>query len=206
VERLSSLQSLLYASDATPSSSSSSDGRGGKDGVIKHVMSGVNPQGCQVSSFQAPEREELDHDFLWRTTRFLPERGASASQPLLYEEVLIVRVHRRSCRAKSCRRAHRPPLDLGGAVSLDRRAGGPPEPKRNAHPQVLPASFEGGTAQALPRAHRRPAQELEIQPRRRRGKKILEGYMKAYEACVRKRAASTHPGTSSRRRQAPTPG
>jgi PPK2 family polyphosphate:nucleotide phosphotransferase len=66
----------------------------GKDGVIKHVMSGVNPQGCQVYSFKAPSAEELDHDFLWRTSRCLPERGRiGVFNRSHYEEVLVVRVH-----------------------------------------------------------------------------------------------------------------
>jgi PPK2 family polyphosphate:nucleotide phosphotransferase len=66
----------------------------GKDGVIKHVMSGVNPQGCQVYSFKAPSDRELQHDFLWRTTRVLPERGhIGIFNRSYYEEVLIVRVH-----------------------------------------------------------------------------------------------------------------
>lgn len=66
----------------------------GKDGTIKHVMSGVNPQGCQVYSFKAPSPEELDHDFLWRTTRCLPERGRiGIFNRSYYEEVLVVRVH-----------------------------------------------------------------------------------------------------------------
>ena len=66
----------------------------GKDGVIKHVMSGVNPQGCQVHSFKHPSAEELDHDFMWRTTRALPERGRiGIFNRSYYEEVLIVRVH-----------------------------------------------------------------------------------------------------------------
>jgi PPK2 family polyphosphate:nucleotide phosphotransferase len=67
----------------------------GKDGAIKHVMSGVNPQGCQVFSFKAPSAEELDHDFLWRTSRCLPERGRiGVFNRSYYEEVLVVRVHR----------------------------------------------------------------------------------------------------------------
>ena len=67
----------------------------GKDGAIKHVMSGVNPQGCQVSSFKAPSELELQHDFLWRTTCQLPERGhIGIFNRSYYEEVLIVRVHR----------------------------------------------------------------------------------------------------------------
>ena len=66
----------------------------GKDGTIKHVMSGVNPQGCQVFSFKAPSHEELDHDFLWRTTRCLPERGRiGIFNRSYYEETLVVRVH-----------------------------------------------------------------------------------------------------------------
>ena len=66
----------------------------GKDGTIKHVMSGVNPQGCQVSSFKAPSSEELDHDFLWRCVKALPERGRiGIFNRSYYEEVLVVRVH-----------------------------------------------------------------------------------------------------------------
>ena len=66
----------------------------GKDGAIRHVMSGVNPQGCQVFSFKQPSAEEMEHDFLWRTTRKLPERGQiGIFNRSYYEEVLIVRVH-----------------------------------------------------------------------------------------------------------------
>ena len=66
----------------------------GKDGAIKHVMSGVNPQGCQVFSFKAPSTEELDHDFLWRNMKCLPERGRiGIFNRSYYEEVLVVRVH-----------------------------------------------------------------------------------------------------------------
>jgi len=66
----------------------------GKDGAIKHVMSGINPQGCQVFSFKKPSAKELDHDFLWRTTQCLPERGRiGIFNRSYYEEVLVVRVH-----------------------------------------------------------------------------------------------------------------
>src|SRR5207248_8822727 len=66
----------------------------GKDGAIKHVMSGVNPQGCQVYSFKAPSSEELNHDYLWRTAKCLPERGhIGIFNRSYYEEVLVVRVH-----------------------------------------------------------------------------------------------------------------
>jgi len=66
----------------------------GKDGAIKHVMSGVNPQGCEVSSFKAPSAEELDHDFLWRCAKRLPERGRiGIFNRSYYEETLVVRIH-----------------------------------------------------------------------------------------------------------------
>jgi PPK2 family polyphosphate:nucleotide phosphotransferase len=96
VARLSAQQQLLYASNhhAILLIFQAMDAAG-KDGVIKHVMSGVNPQGCQVFSFKHPSPTELRHDFLWRTTRDLPERGRiGIFNRSYYEEVLIVRVHR----------------------------------------------------------------------------------------------------------------
>ena len=68
----------------------------GKDGTIKHVMSGINPQGCQVFSFKQPSREDLEHDFMWRYVRCLPERGRiGIFNRSYYEEVLVVRVHQK---------------------------------------------------------------------------------------------------------------
>ena len=96
VEALSDQQRLLYASNrhALLLVFQAMD-TAGKDGAIRHVMSGVNPQGCQVFSFQHPSAQELLHDFLWRTTRDLPERGRiGIFNRSYYEEVLIVRVHR----------------------------------------------------------------------------------------------------------------
>jgi len=73
----------------------------GKDGAIKHVMSGINPQGCQVTSFKAPNPEELDHDYLWRCMKQLPERGRiGIFNRSYYEEVLVVRVHDRILKAQ----------------------------------------------------------------------------------------------------------
>jgi len=95
VEELSALQRLHYASDryALLIIFQAMDAAG-KDGAIRHVMSGVNPQGCQVFSFKHPSATELEHDFLWRTTRSLPERGRiGIFNRSYYEEVLIVRVH-----------------------------------------------------------------------------------------------------------------
>jgi PPK2 family polyphosphate:nucleotide phosphotransferase len=95
VGELSELQARLYADNryALLLIFQAMDAAG-KDGVIKHVMSGVNPQGCQVHSFKHPSAEELDHDFLWRTARALPERGRiGIFNRSYYEEALIVRVH-----------------------------------------------------------------------------------------------------------------
>src|ERR1035437_115445 len=95
MEKLSSLQRLHYASNrhALLLIFQGMDAAG-KDGAIQHVMSGVNPQGCEVFSFKQPSVEELEHDFLWRTTCRLPERGRiGIFNRSYYEEVLIVRVH-----------------------------------------------------------------------------------------------------------------
>jgi PPK2 family polyphosphate:nucleotide phosphotransferase len=95
VERLSDLQERLYAQDrwAMLLIFQAMDAAG-KDSVIEHVMKGVNPQGCEVHSFKQPSQEEIDHDFMWRTNRRLPERGKiGIFNRSYYEEVLVVRVH-----------------------------------------------------------------------------------------------------------------
>jgi len=95
VEELSFLQQLHYASNryALLLIFQGMDAAG-KDGAIRHVMSGVNPQGCEVFSFKQPTADELEHDFLWRTNRHLPERGRiGIFNRSYYEEVLVVRVH-----------------------------------------------------------------------------------------------------------------
>jgi PPK2 family polyphosphate:nucleotide phosphotransferase len=111
VGRLSAQQELLYASNrhAVLIIFQAMDAAG-KDGAIKHVMSGVNPQGCQVFSFKHPSGEELQHDFLWRTTRHLPERGRiGIFNRSYYEEVIIVRVHPDLLRSEGL--VDRPPDD-----------------------------------------------------------------------------------------------
>ena len=95
IAALSQLQDMLYAQDrwAVLLIFQAMDAAG-KDSAIKHVMSGINPQGCQVASFKVPSDEELDHDYLWRCNRFLPERGRiGIFNRSYYEEVLVVRVH-----------------------------------------------------------------------------------------------------------------
>jgi PPK2 family polyphosphate:nucleotide phosphotransferase len=112
VAQLSKRQRLLYASDqfALLVIFQAMDAAG-KDGAIRHVMSGVNPQGCQVFSFKHPSAEELEHDFLWRTTRSLPQRGRiGIFNRSYYEEVLIARVHPEILRAEGLPDEH---LDRG---------------------------------------------------------------------------------------------
>jgi PPK2 family polyphosphate:nucleotide phosphotransferase len=103
IHDLKKLQNLLYAHNryALLIIFQAMDA-GGKDSAIEHVMSGVNPQGCQVYSFKQPSSEELDHDFLWRAARALPERGRiGIFNRSYYEEVLVVRVHPELLRAES---------------------------------------------------------------------------------------------------------
>ena len=102
VQKLAELQDKLYAQNswALLLIFQAMDAAG-KDGVIKHVMSGVNPQGCQVYSFKAPSAEELDHDFMWRAMVRVPERGRiGIFNRSYYEEVLVVRVHKELLQAQ----------------------------------------------------------------------------------------------------------
>src|ERR1700678_3313132 len=114
VWQLSSQQQLLYASNryAILLIFQAMDAAG-KEGAIRHVMSGVNPQGCQVFSFKHPSATELEHDFLWRTTRDLPERGQiGIFNRSYYEEVLIARVHPEILRTEGV------PYSAGGASAV----------------------------------------------------------------------------------------
>jgi PPK2 family polyphosphate:nucleotide phosphotransferase len=119
IEKLRDLQERLYAQDrwAVLLVFQAMDAAG-KDSTIEHVMSGINPQGCQVYSFKAPSAEELDHDFLWRTTRCLPERGRiGVFNRSYYEEVLVVRVH-----PEILARQKLPPELVGKAIWEERYA------------------------------------------------------------------------------------
>lgn len=117
VEALATLQDMLYAQDrwAVLLIFQAMDAAG-KDGVIKHVMSGVNPQGCQVASFKSPSAEDLDHDYLWRCQKHLPERGRiGIFNRSYYEEVLVVRVH-----PEFLAKQRIPPALLGERIWQDR--------------------------------------------------------------------------------------
>jgi PPK2 family polyphosphate:nucleotide phosphotransferase len=102
VDVLAGLQDIMYAQDKwSLLLIFQAMDAAGKDGAIKHVMSGVNPQGCQVTSFKSPSAEELDHDFLWRCIKQLPERGRiGIFNRSYYEEVLVVRVHKQILKAQ----------------------------------------------------------------------------------------------------------
>jgi len=117
IEALAAMQDILYADDKwSLLLIFQAMDAAGKDGAIKHVMSGVNPQGCQVSSFKAPSSEEIDHDFLWRCQKHLPERGRiGIFNRSYYEEVLVVRVHENILKAQKL-----PPKFIGKDIWDDR--------------------------------------------------------------------------------------
>ena len=146
----------------------------GKDGTIRHVMSGVNPQGVAVHSFKVPSAEELDHDYLWRYASNLPRRGEiGIFNRSHYEEVLVVRVH----------------PEILERQQLPRQARGRDVWKRRYREindweryltdngfkvvKLLPQPLEGGAAHPLPAAHRPARPELEVLGRRRQGAQLL---------------------------------
>ncbi len=143
---------------------------GGKDGTIRHVMSGVNPQGVRVHSFKVPSAEELNHDFLWRYAQRLPARGEiGIFNRSYYEEVLVVRVHpenltRQKLPAKS-KRGRR----MGAAPPGDQRLGALSDRQRHQGRQALPEPLEGGAADPVPEAARPAGAELEVLRARREG-------------------------------------
>ena len=128
---------------------------GGKDGAIRHVMSGVNPEGCEVFSFKQPSAEELEHDFLWRTTCRLPERGRiGIFNRSYYEEVLVVRVHPEILRSQGLAEELRDEKTIWeeryrSIVDLEES----PLPQRHADHQNIPSPVEGRTTKAIPGAH-----------------------------------------------------
>ncbi|MEZ6076750.1 MAG: hypothetical protein R3C56_14135 [Pirellulaceae bacterium] len=141
----------------------------GKDGTIRHVMGGVNPQGCRVHSFKAPSATELQHHFLWRAMPCLPERGMiSLFNRSYYEEVLVVRVHPHflipqklpkldQLKPKAARKALETTLQRNQHLRTD------PGPTRDTHPEVLPQCFTKGTERTPSRTAGQPRKVLEVQ-------------------------------------------
>ena len=148
----------------------------GKDGAIEHVMSGVNPQGCQVHAFKAPSLEELDHDFLWRSARALPERGRiGIFNRSYYEEVLIVRVHPTILRGQHV--PHRLMTKRIWKERLEDIAAHERYLSRNGY--VIRKFFlhvsQGRAEAPLPGPDRTAREELEVRDGRRQGAPALEG-------------------------------
>ena len=157
----------------------------GKDGAIKHVMSGLNPQGCQVYSFKQPSAEERAHDFLWRTTRCLPERGRiGIFNRSYYEEVLIVRVHPEILQAESL------PVELmDGEKIWDRRLRSITDMEKHLHrngTRVIKFFLHISKEEQRKRFLRRiedPARNWKFSQADIKERGFWKDYMKAYEAC-----------------------
>ena len=171
IQMLGELQEKLYAQDrwALLLIFQAMDGAG-KDSTIKHVMSGVNPQGCQVYSFKAPSDEELDHDFMWRTTCAPPRAGPDRHlQPVLLRGGAGRPGPPRATRPAAAAGEAHDPRHLAGAPRGHQRLRALPGPERRRRAEVLSPRVPRGTAPAIPRSARRAREELEVLPRRRPG-------------------------------------
>jgi PPK2 family polyphosphate:nucleotide phosphotransferase len=193
MEKLSSLQQLHYASHryALLLIFQGMDGAG-KDGAIRHVMSGVNPEGCEVFSFKQPSAEELEHDFLWRTTCRLPERGRiGIFNRSYYEEVLVVRVHPEILRSQGLPEELRDEKDIweqryGSIADLEKHL------HRNGTQIVkifLHLSYEEQRKRFLARIDE-PDKNWKFSTSDIHERKYWDHYMKAYEECIQ--ATTSH--------------
>jgi len=193
MEKLSALQQLHYASNqyALLLIFQGMDSAG-KDGAIRHVMSGVNPEGCEVFSFKQPSAEELEHDFLWRTTCRLPERGRiGIFNRSYYEDVLVVRVHPEILRSQGLPEELRDEKDIwkqryGSIVDLEKHL------HRNGTQIVkifLHLSYEEQRKRFLERINE-PDKNWKFSTSDIHERKYWKQYMKAYEDCSH--TTSTH--------------
>jgi PPK2 family polyphosphate:nucleotide phosphotransferase len=193
MEKLSSLQQLHYASNhyALLVIFQGMDGAG-KDGAIRHVMSGVNPEGCEVYSFKQPSVEELQHDFLWRTTCRLPERGRiGIFNRSYYEEVLVVRVHPELLRSQRLPEELRDEKDIWNQ-RYDSIANLEKHLHRNGTQIVkifLHLSYKEQRKRFLARIDE-PDKNWKFSTADIHERKYWKRYMKAYQDCFR--ATSTH--------------
>jgi PPK2 family polyphosphate:nucleotide phosphotransferase len=187
LKELSSLQQLHYASNrhALLMIFQGMDGAG-KDGAIRHVMSGVNPAGCEVVSFKQPSAEELEHDFLWRTTCRLPERGRiGIFNRSYYEEVLVVRVHPEILRSQGLPKELREEKDIwrqryASIADLEKHL------HRNGTQTVkifLHLSYEEQRRRFLARIDE-SEKNWKFSTSDIRERKYWKHYMKAYEECL----------------------
>jgi len=193
IKQLESLQQLLYGSStyALLLIFQGMDAAG-KDGAIRHVMSGVNPQGCEVSSFKQPSAEELEHDFLWRSTQRLPGRGRiGIFNRSYYEEVLVVRVHPELLRGEGLAEELRDDRDI-----WDRRYRSIVELERHLHRNrtrivkiFLHLSKEEQRKRFLARIDE-PDKNWKFSLADIHERKYWKRYVEAFEACLH--ATSTH--------------
>ena len=187
IEELASLQARLYASAkyAVLLIFQAMDAAG-KDGAIKHVMSGVNPQGCEVFSFKQPSAEERAHDFLWRTTCRLPQRGRiGIFNRSYYEEVLVVRVHPELLRGEGV-----PEFKGDGKRFWTQRYGSIVDQEKHLHrngTRIIKFFLHVSKAEQRKRFLQRldkPEKNWKIEPADIEERKYWKQYMKAYEACL----------------------
>jgi len=196
IEELSALQNILYADNryALLLIFQAMDAAG-KDGAIKHVMSGVNPQGCQVFSYKHPSPQELDHDFLWRTTRDLPQRGRiGIFNRSYYEEVLIVRVHPQILQGEQI------PKDLLSSKTIweerYRSIRGLEKHLYYNGTRVIKFFLHLSKEEQRQRFLNRlddPGKNWKISPADIEERKFWKDYMKAYEACLSATSQSKSP-------------
>jgi PPK2 family polyphosphate:nucleotide phosphotransferase len=187
IKELSNLQNTLYADNryAILVIFQAMDAAG-KDGAIKHVMSGVNPQGCQVYSFKHPSPQELDHDFLWRTTRDLPQRGMiGIFNRSYYEEVLIARVHPEILQGEKI------PKDLLSPKTIwEERYRSIKDLEKHLYcngTRVIKFFLHLSKEEQCQRFLNRmddPSKNWKISPDDLQERKFWKEYMKAYEACL----------------------
>jgi PPK2 family polyphosphate:nucleotide phosphotransferase len=195
VDALCELQDMLYAQDrwAVLLIFQAMDAAG-KDGAIKHVMTGVNPQGCQVFSFKAPTSEDLDHDFLWRCMKCLPERGRiGIFNRSYYEEMLVVRVH------PAILKGQKLPPQLVGKKIWDQRA----KDIRNfeqylSRNGVLVRKFflhvsKGEQQKRFLERLDNPDKNWKFSPNDAKEREYWDDYMKAYEEMIRNTATDYAP-------------
>ncbi|MFI5315244.1 MAG: polyphosphate kinase 2 family protein [Myxococcota bacterium] len=192
---LAELQDMLYAQDrwAVLLIFQAMDAAG-KDGAIKHVMSGVNPQGCEVASFKAPTSEDLDHDYMWRCNKHLPERGRiGIFNRSYYEEVLVVRVHPQLLESQKI-----PPALIGKDVWDDRYRDIRAYERYLGANGVLVRKFflhvsRGEQKRRFLERIENPEKNWKFSPSDARERQHWKAYMEAYEEMIRNTATEESP-------------
>jgi len=195
VETLAAMQDILYAQDKwSLLLIFQAMDAAGKDGAIKHVMSGVNPQGCQVTSFKAPSPEELDHDFLWRCQKQLPERGRiGIFNRSYYEEVLVVRVHEAILKAEKLPEKTGDGRYLEATLQRHTQFREIPVPERDQGGQVLSQRFQRRAEKRFIERIDNPEKNWKFSAADAKERNFWKNYMKAYEEMIRETSTKKSP-------------